>query len=345
MNSMNPWSPIVLKPGGLADIEDDDLLALMKRLATAERTLSVYAIAQLAEIQRRRLYRKAGYTSMFVYCVKELGYAEVNAYRRILAAQAARRFPESLALIKSGEITICALSLISKHLTQKNSAEMFKRIEGKSFRAVERIVAELAPRPDTRDVIRTLAAPITVQSAAIAAMTVVDPAAMPTGVYPAGPDFSFTPLPLFGQIVAPSSRDRVQFSFTAGEELRQVVERCRDLLSHKYPSGRLEDIFLELGHGYLRHKDLNLLPPSKPKAPRQRETRYIPRWVRSVVYKRDGAQCVYTSPEGLRCESRRALEFDHIIPWARGGRSDDPLNIRLLCRVHNVMAAEEAGLA
>ena len=35
------------------------------------------------------------------------------------------------------------------------------------------------------------------------------------------------------------------------------------------------------------------------------------------------------------------LEFDHIIPWAQGGLSDDPDNIRLLCRTHNQWTARE----
>ncbi|MEI8191769.1 MAG: hypothetical protein WCI75_18805 [candidate division NC10 bacterium] len=43
--------------------------------------------------------------------------------------------------------------------------------------------------------------------------------------------------------------------------------------------------------------------------------------------------------DGTRCPERGRLEFYHIRPCAMGGPSDDPANIRLLCRTHNQMFA------
>lgn len=324
-----------------------ELLALMKRLSAAERTLSVYSILQLAEVQRRKLYVDAGFPTMFAYCVGELGYSEGNAFRRLQAVDAARKFPEVVSLVKEGAITVCALSVIARHLTAENSARVLKMAEGKSVRAVERIAAELAPRPDTRDVIRSISTAPTNESidagaTAIGAAESASPEAAP-------PAFSPSPAPAMRKLesrqkVTPLSLDRSQFSFTGSEELRVVVERCKDVLWHRYPEGRLEDIFLVLGKFYLERQDPELLLPSKPKPARQIETRVSARWVRSAVYKRDGGRCTFVSQEGRRCEARRGLEYDHIVPWSRGGVSDDPANIRLLCRAHNQRAAEAAGL-
>lgn len=318
---MNPWNPAVSMNG-------QQLLALMKRIAAAERTLSVYALAQLGEIQRRKLYEDAGYPTMFAYCVGELGYSEPNACRRLQAAGAARKFPEVLSLIRDGRLTICALALIAKHLTKENSGRILKQAEGKSVRAVERIVAALAPLPDTRDTIRSLPTSFPVNPPAI-----VLPVDEPPVV-----------APLFAQKIAPRSAERVYFGFTGSEELRGIIDRCRDLLWHKFPAGHLEDIFLELGTSYLKLKDPELLPAGKPRPARAAVTRWIPRWVRSKVYRRDGGRCVFMSEDGRRCDSRRGLEYDHIRPWSMGGRSDDPDNIRLLCRAHNECAARAAGL-
>jgi len=68
--------------------------------------------------------------------------------------------------------------------------------------------------------------------------------------------------------------------------------------------------------------------------------RAIPRAIRRLVFERDGAQCSFIGETGQRCCCRGALELDHITPLSRGGPSD-PANLRVLCRAHNRLAAEE----
>jgi hypothetical protein len=67
----------------------------------------------------------------------------------------------------------------------------------------------------------------------------------------------------------------------------------------------------------------------------------IPAQVRRVVVARDGGRCTFVGSNGHRCGSERFLEFDHIVPVARGGRSTVS-NIRLRCRPHNQYEAESA---
>ncbi len=59
--------------------------------------------------------------------------------------------------------------------------------------------------------------------------------------------------------------------------------------------------------------------------PHNRE--HIPDDVKMFVWNRDGGRCV-------KCGSRQSLEFDHIIPVARGG-SSTARNIQLLCEACN----------
>jgi 5-methylcytosine-specific restriction endonuclease McrA len=70
-------------------------------------------------------------------------------------------------------------------------------------------------------------------------------------------------------------------------------------------------------------------------------SRHIPAAVRDAVYVRDGGQCTFTAASGTRCESRKGLEIDHIVPVAAGG-NNDASNLRLLCPAHNLRAAEHA---
>jgi hypothetical protein len=68
-------------------------------------------------------------------------------------------------------------------------------------------------------------------------------------------------------------------------------------------------------------------------------SRHIPVGVRDQVHARDGGRCSYIAPNGVRCQSRHALQIDHIRPYAAGG-THDASNLRLLCRAHNRLAAE-----
>lgn len=62
--------------------------------------------------------------------------------------------------------------------------------------------------------------------------------------------------------------------------------------------------------------------------------------MRAQVLARDGYCCSYVSADGVKCGSRLQLQLDHVVPFARGGKST-PENLRVLCRAHNFLAAEE----
>ena len=54
-------------------------------LASEERRITLDVLHHLRECERRRLYAERGHSSLFDYVVKELGYAESSAQRRISA--------------------------------------------------------------------------------------------------------------------------------------------------------------------------------------------------------------------------------------------------------------------
>ena len=57
--------------------------------------------------------------------------------------------------------------------------------------------------------------------------------------------------------------------------------------------------------------------------------RIIPSKIKLHVWKRDGGKCVI-------CGAQDELQFDHIIPYSKGGTSIDANNIQLLCARHNI---------
>ena len=110
-------------------------------------------------------------------------------------------------------------------------------------------------------------------------------------------------------------------------EIANVVESALDLLLDKLESRRLGKL-----------KRARRKPTSR--AGKQSATR-VSREVRRQVFARDGEQCTFVGPDGQRCSARAFLELDHVEPLGLGGTSD-VANVRVRCRSHNQLWAEQA---
>lgn len=316
----------------LRTVADSALLARLGALVGGEREDLAEVVAHLEEVDRREVVVAHGYPSLFVYCVKELRYSEAAAFGRIRAARAVRRLPVALDMLRAGELNLDALVRLSPHLGGAAGPRLLERARGKTSREVLEFLAEEFPGEEMPDVIRPVGLrPVVSDPPAPAPLfagtggSAVEPAsALGTAVLAAVPagEAEFVP--------------RVRFAFTADEELVLLVRRARELLRHKYSDGRLERIFKDALLALLEKKDPDRgLLASPPRPPRLERIRRIPKWVKDAVMRRDGARCAYFPEGGRPCGSRDGLEFDHVRPWALGGASDDPANVRLLCRTHN----------
>jgi hypothetical protein len=61
-------------------------------LVRSERHLVVQFVVELAGFAKRELYRELGYTSLFYYCVRQLGLSKSSAFRRSEVAPLIGRF-------------------------------------------------------------------------------------------------------------------------------------------------------------------------------------------------------------------------------------------------------------
>lgn len=98
-------------------LSDGELLRELRELSAKERVDVVRALVRLAEMDRRELAERSGYPSLFLFCVKDLGYCEGTAYNRTRAADACAKFPELLALLENGELKVSSLAVLAGHLT------------------------------------------------------------------------------------------------------------------------------------------------------------------------------------------------------------------------------------
>jgi hypothetical protein len=356
---MKPSDEIKRRIEDCRALKDEALRQDLRFLAQREHRSLATLLIHLAEYDRRRLSGEEGYPSTFAYCVKCLGYDEGGAYRRVHAARVSKRYPYVLDLIVSGELSLSSLLLLSPVLTDVNSEVLIGAARGKSKRELEAHLASIDPRPSGEDVFRQVPAPPLWAARAVsadaapssmgslsAAEMVPSIAGESTDLLPASPLHEW-------QAVMPLSLDRVRVGFDAGTELLRLVDRAKLILRHKYPEGRLEDILREALEVMIERKDpqkrLGLkeegeLAPEPRYLTAWRGGRYIPARVKRAVWQRDDGRCTWRFDDGALCGSRDALEFDHFRPFAKGGRSDDARNVRLLCRMHNRMAARAAQL-
>src|SRR4051794_28527674 len=142
----------------LKSLGDDELLAGLSSIVGRRNQITAEFLAYLAELDERQLFLDLGFASLFEYCVEKLGLCESTAGRHIAAARVCRNHPQVFAMVASGALHASALSLLRKHLSPENAAELFELCAHRSARKVEELLAARFPRPDVRDLVRRLPA-------------------------------------------------------------------------------------------------------------------------------------------------------------------------------------------
>src|ERR1700686_1271731 len=136
-----------------------DLDRRLADLVRSERHLVVQFVVELAGFAERKLYRELGYTSLFYYCVRQLGLSKSSAFRRSEVARLIARFPVIADRLAEGRLSIRALVELREVLTEENHAGVLTRAEGKSQEEAQLLAVEYKPKPVPRDVVRVLPMP------------------------------------------------------------------------------------------------------------------------------------------------------------------------------------------
>lgn len=115
----------------------------------------VSVLFHLKEIEKRKLFSEKKFTSMFDYCVRELGYSEGAAQRRLTASRIIIEIPEIAQKIESGSLSLTNISQVNRFFkTTREKKEAFKKVEGLSKKDCEKKLFEMTGRkiesPDTK---------------------------------------------------------------------------------------------------------------------------------------------------------------------------------------------------
>jgi len=78
----------------LSLLNDNELAEALISLTGNERAVIFSILHHLNGLERRGIFREAGYSSLYDYCRRKLKYSENSAFRRIAAARALIVSPE-----------------------------------------------------------------------------------------------------------------------------------------------------------------------------------------------------------------------------------------------------------
>ena len=309
---------------GICELTDAELVARLHGLVGRERDAMSGLVAHLAVLDTRQVHLREGYGSLFVYCRDVLALSEYDAYNRIEAARAARRFPAILERLKEGSVNLASLKLLAPHLTPENHCGVLESARGKKKSEVEQIVARLAPWPDVPAFIRKLPPP----------RPAPQPRVLPAAAPAPPPPVSRPPAPATVTALAP---DRYKVQLTVGGDTLEKLRLAKDMLRHAIPSGDdavLFDRALSALLADLARRKFAATAAPRPARGTDPDSRHIPAEVKRAVWLRDFGRCAFVGTAGRRCGERGFLEFHHVKPYAAGGLATVS-NIELRCRRHN----------
>ncbi len=308
-------------------LSNDNLITAVRSLVKEERRITRDILDHINEVERRRLFADLGFSSIFDWLVKDIGYSESAAYRRMQAARMLRAVPEAAGKLESGVLGLTVLSKVQtliradekrtgEKISAQEKSEILTKVESCSGREAEHRLAQHFPHV----------------------------AAVPT------------------EKIRAISEDQVSAQVTFTREQFEKLKRIQELLSHTHVDtsnasllDAAMDVFLEKKDPLRKTVKPRIAPCDtaaeaesaesvRPKSAKistsLRPVQTVKPSIRNHVFKKSGGQCEYRDQKtGHRCSSRHFLEIDHIRPRALGG-TNVPENLRVLCRTHNLLMAE-----
>ena len=360
--------------GTVAALSDRELLAQTSNLARVERHLQGAIIDHLAEIEARSLFLRRGYSSLFEYAVRELGYSDAAAGRRIAAMRLCADNPHTRERLRDGSLSLSAAAELQWAFDRQRRRpqaattpavaalptepplvldavgrqKLVEQAAGKSTRQVKQMLADLDPDlAAPADRVRPLG------NGRYELKALIDAECQRGLEQLTGLLSHVDPRMTMGQLVARLVREALDRHDPSRRRPR-TGSRPADAHAHAAPTPAAEpDRRTASAPKQTARPAVSATSTAQTRprcdghaapAPKSRASgRAIPAAVKREVWQRDAGRCRYVDPHtGRRCTSRHLLQIDHVLPYALGGCSD-PANLRLLCEVRDYVKQRNAS--
>ena len=282
---------------------DEDLITTTKRLVAEERVKTLKIIEHLQAIYDRRLHLKRGYQSLHEFLVKELGYSDGAAHRRLSAMKLVNDLPEVKQSIAEGKLSLTTASQVQnffqtekKHHKNYDTAEkleLLASVAGTSRNQCERKLAEISPTYARKE--RTLI------------------------------------VPEDDELMQLMEEYRKLAMLSDGSAQSIMKAALKDAIAQLKATRKRNNV----NAMPKRAKSEQTMAAS----PEKRSSRYIPQSEKREAWRRNDGRCAYVdSKTKRRCEAKRHLEIDHAQPIVMDGKTTAE-NLRLMCKAHNQLLA------
>ena len=104
----------------LKHLTDNTLRKDSQFAALKEKAATTVLLHHIKEVDRRKLFSEWKYSSLFEWCVKELGLCEGSAHLRITAARTLEDIPEIEEKIEQGSLTLSNISQVNQFCRQND---------------------------------------------------------------------------------------------------------------------------------------------------------------------------------------------------------------------------------
>ena len=128
-----------------------NLVEQLKALVAREREINLEILRKLREVESAKIFAEMGYSSLHEFCVRELGYSEGAAARRVHAMRFLKEYPRVEEKIASGELNLTTVSELHRTFkkAEKENVElpkerMIEEVCGLSSREAEKVIQNKA---------------------------------------------------------------------------------------------------------------------------------------------------------------------------------------------------------
>jgi len=295
----------------------------MTELVKSERKITDEILKLIQNLDSTKAFAELGYSSLFDYLTRGHKYSEGAAQRRISAARLIKELPEIQSEITSGKINLTQLSKLAIAVKQEQKSSGHRVLASKKKEIVLRL--QNKNNFETEKILSQ--------------------------------ELNYSPSP--SEKVIPKNEDII-LTLKLSKPQYEKLQKAQNYLSHSQHDSGFAEIIEVLCEKLIRQKEevktqkqdskqesnltATVAVENSEKTKQKIHRTFIPKATHRYIFNKAKNCCEYISPlTGGKCQSRYQLQLDHKTPLAKGG-GNNPENLRVLCRAHNLAEARRWGL-